>query len=94
MLKTFVLVVSLIGLTVFVSGQTVTTPQAVPRIIHANSIQKAGPNTFQARGSVQIEIGTVTITADEADYRTGNTSSDPIDFELRGNVHLTAVATK
>jgi hypothetical protein len=26
--------------------------------------------------------------------RTGNTSNDPIDFELRGNVHLTAVATK
>jgi hypothetical protein len=94
MAKAFLFVLSVIGLTVLVSGQTVATPQAVPRILTANRIQKTGPNTFQALGTVRIEIGTVVITADEADYRTGDTGAAPIDFDLRGNVHVTAVASK
>jgi hypothetical protein len=91
MRKTLLLVACVIGSSVFASGQT-PTPQnraiattAPFRRITANSIERTDHLTF--RGSVQMVLDNVTITADEVDART--TPNGAAEYDLRGNVHVT-----
>src|SRR5262249_60431674 len=93
MVKMVLLVGFLSLVAVFVSGQTANTQQRVPRIVTADQIAHKD-NTFEARESVRIEIGTVVITADEADAKTTGSSTDPIDFDLRGNGHAQTTPSK
>jgi len=47
-----------------------------------HSVEQNNPVTH-LRGSVELQLGTIRMTADEADM---NASTDEVD--LRGNVHL------
>jgi lipopolysaccharide export system protein LptA len=65
-------------------GTSVTPP--LPQM-SANSITQKSSTTWQLRGSVRIVQDAAVITADEVDARTGSNGS--LEFDLRGNVHLT-----
>jgi lipopolysaccharide export system protein LptA len=53
----------------------------------ANSIARTGATTWQLRGSVRIVQEAAIITAEEVDARTGR--DGVMEYDLRGNVHLT-----
>jgi lipopolysaccharide assembly outer membrane protein LptD (OstA) len=74
-MKRILLLVLVLGFAVMGNAQT---PQRAS--LHANRISREG-NVMHLRGSVEITVGDVRVTADEADY------SDTADtLELRGNV--------
>jgi lipopolysaccharide assembly outer membrane protein LptD (OstA) len=76
-LKAALLVALVVGMTVFGSAQT-----AAPTVsATANAIQS--DTLVHLRGSVELKMGTIRITADEADM---NTATGEVD--LRGNVHM------
>ncbi len=83
-MKTFLLFFGVVTFAVFVSGQAATAPGIRAA---ADNIQKVGASTFQFRGHVQIEAGSLIISADEADVTSGSNGSSEVD--LRGNVHVT-----
>ena len=83
-MKTFLFFLGVVTLGVFVSGQAATAPGIRGT---ADSIQKVGDRTYQFRGHVQLEAGSLILSADEADVTTGANGSSEVD--LRGNVHVT-----
>ena len=83
-MKTVLLFLCILGFAVFAAAQTASAAR-----IDANSVRKTGPSTFQFRGAARITSGTTVITADEVDAQTASDGS--MAFDLRGNVHMTAV---
>ena len=66
------------------------------RSLETGSVSRALPNGGMAvegrsvfKGDVEIRIGSVVVTADEAEIRRG-ARGEPDDVELRGNVHMKA----
>ena len=53
----------------------------------ANDVTRTSSTTWQLRGSVRIVQEAAIITADEVDAWTASNGS--IEYDLRGNVHLT-----
>ena len=92
MRKTFLLVACVIGSSVFASGQTPTiqkwlTPITTPfQAITAHDIVLTDQHVTILRGSVQMVLDTVTITADEVEARA--TPNGGAEYDLRGNVHV------
>ena len=78
-MKSILLVVSVLGVAALGSAQS---PSEKPTLV-SNSIITDASGAHHMRGAVEIRIGTVRITADEADTR-----GDTGEFELRGNVRL------
>ena len=89
MTKALVSLLSIVGFVVVATGQTTMAPAQ----LSANTVSRPNAETLQLRGSVRIVVGTVVITADEADARLTGQSS-PTEFDLRGHVHLTTTAGK
>ena len=81
--RTFLLLMSMVGMAVIASGQSLTAPVQVT----AEKVDVVSATTVQFRGSVRIVTGDAVITADEADARTTGPNG-ATDFELRGNVHF------
>jgi lipopolysaccharide assembly outer membrane protein LptD (OstA) len=81
-MKAALLVVLVFGLTVFAGAQTAAPTFELKWGTMANDIQVADSVTH-LRGGVELKLGTIRITADEADM---NTTTGEVD--LRGNVHL------
>ena len=81
MIKAFLMVLGIVGIAVFASGQTAGAPDVL-----ADAIRVTSATTVQYRGNVQLKSGNVTVTADEADSTVQPNGT--IDFALRGNVHL------
>ncbi len=88
-MKKLLLVVGVVGSSIFVSGQA---PPNAPRVV-ARQVEKRGAGLWHFSGAVRIETPSIVITADEAD---GNTISltTPWEFDLHGNVHVTANPNK
>jgi lipopolysaccharide export system protein LptA len=82
------------GCAVLAGGQTARAQGAVTSVtapwqqLTARSIERT-PSTgiWRLRGSVQIEQDTAVITADEVDARIAPDGT--LEYDLRGNVHLT-----
>jgi hypothetical protein len=53
----------------------------------ADSIERVDSTTWRLRGSVRLVQETAIITADEVDARTAPNGA--LEYDLRGNVHLT-----
>jgi hypothetical protein len=89
----FLLFLGIAGSAVLTSGQSGQAQDGRTSItahwqqMAANSIARTGATTWQLRGSVRIVQEAVTITADEVDARTARNGT--LDYDLRGNVHLT-----
>jgi lipopolysaccharide export system protein LptA len=81
MIKAVLMLVGIVGIAVFASGQTAGAPDVL-----ADHIRATSATTVQYRGNVQLKSGNVTVTADEADSTVQ--ANGTIDFALRGNVHL------
>jgi len=79
--KALLMFLGMVGVAVFASGQTAGAPTVL-----ADHVQLTSVTTAQYRGNVQLRIGNVTVTADEADSTVQ--PSGAMDFALRGNVHL------
>ena len=92
-MRTLLLFVGLTGSAVLASGQSApaqgrSTSIAAPwQQITAASITMTSPTTWQLRGSVRIVQDAAIITADEVDARIARDGT--LDYDLRGNVHLT-----
>jgi lipopolysaccharide assembly outer membrane protein LptD (OstA) len=92
MKKMSFLVICIIGSAVLSSGQTNTGQGQFYRItapgqqITADSIVRTGATTWHFRGAVRIVQDATIIGADEVDAQTTNGA---IEYDLRGNVHLT-----
>lgn len=65
-------------------GSPATTPW---QQMSANNMVRTSSTTWQLRGSVRIVQEAAIITADEVDARTASNGS--MEYDLRGNVHLT-----
>jgi lipopolysaccharide assembly outer membrane protein LptD (OstA) len=76
-MKLILFVVSVLGVAALGSAQVATDPTVV------SNKQYRDATGVHMRGAVEIRVGTVRITADEAD-----THGDTGEFELRGNVRL------
>jgi len=83
-MKKMLLVLGIAGSSVFLSGQA---PPAQPRVT-AERIQQISNSVWHFSGTIRIEAANVVITADEADGRVAAPGS-PMEFDLRGNVHMT-----
>ena len=79
--KALLMLLGMVGIAVFASGQTAGAPDVL-----ADHVQLTSASTVQYRGHVQLKSGNVTVTADEADSTVQPNGT--IDFALRGNVHL------
>jgi hypothetical protein len=103
-MRTAVLCLFVLGLTIAASGQAVQTPSMYvderpptaslkARSLETGSISRPLPDGGMAVESrsvfkgVEIRIGSVLVTADEAEIKYG-TRGEPDDLELRGKVHL------
>jgi lipopolysaccharide export system protein LptA len=65
-------------------GRSITSPW---QQMSANNIERTSSTTWRLRGSVRIVQESAIITADEVDARTASNGS--LEYDLRGNVHLT-----
>jgi lipopolysaccharide export system protein LptA len=92
-MRVLLLFLGIAGSAVLASGQTGPAQGQISSItapwqqMSANSMTRTGPTTWQLRGSVRIVQEAAIITADEVDARTARDGT--MEYDLRGNVHLT-----
>lgn len=91
-MKTRLIILCIPAFVLLFSGQ-MSTAQGQGRSItpawqmYANNIERTSSTTWRLRGAVRIVQEAAIITADEVDARTASNGS--VEYDLRGNVHLT-----
>ena len=87
-----VLVGSALTWNLHLQGQRITTPWQQMSAKKSTHIHRQSAETWQLRGGVRIVQDKAIITADEVDAQVS--ADGAVDYELRGNVHLTTTVSK
>lgn len=82
-MRSLLLAVAMLAIGFAASGQSAPPRQSV--VFRAIKVTTLGDGV-QLRGNVEVQLGDVIVYADEADMM--GDFGKPMDFTLRGNVHL------